>query len=192
MVRWQPPRSLSRVATELWPPERGHNRVPPARDFRHSNPVSTLLTLGRIDEGKVLVRKSASIAAIVLGALLVIGGVGTWIVVSGTLSDQQITTSEDACLPNRTVAGPFTAYCEAKVIERHTLESTGGLYYAEMDREDPLRQVAATSAFLQSSLFTSVLAFGVAAMAAGMGLLFILIGLGMRDVEQRTTPARTT
>jgi hypothetical protein len=137
-------------------------------------------------------RKISSIASIVLGVLMVVGGIATWFVVSDTLSDQQITTSEDACLPNRTVAGPFTAYCEAKVIEAHSLESTGGLYYAEMDREDPLRATAATASFLQASLFTSVVAFGVAAMAVGMGLLFILIGLGMRDVEQRTTPAPST
>jgi hypothetical protein len=138
------------------------------------------------------VRKVASIASIVLGVLMVIGGIATWVVVSNTLSDQQITTSEDACLPERTVAGPFTAYCEAKVIEKHALESTGGLYYAEMDREDPLRATAATASFLQASLFTSVLAFGVAAMAVGMGLLFILIGMGMRDVEMRTTTRTTT
>jgi hypothetical protein len=138
------------------------------------------------------VRKIASIAAIVLGVLMVIGGIATWVVVSNTLSDQQITTSEDACLPERTVAGPFTAYCEAKVIEKHALESTGGLYYAEMDREDPLRATAATASFLQASLFTSVLAFGVAAMAVGMGLLFILIGMGMRDVEMRTNSRTTT
>jgi hypothetical protein len=36
-------------------------------------------------------------------------------------------------------------------------------------------------------LFTSVVAFGSAAMAAGMGVVFILIGLGIRDVEQRTS-----
>ena len=136
----------------------------------------------------MFVRKTASIASIVLGVLLVIGAVGTWVIVSNTLSDQKITTSEDACLPNRNVAGPFTAYCEARVIDEHVLDSTNGLRYAEMDREDPLREVALTASFLQASLFTSVVAFGVAAMAAGMGLIFILIGLGMRDVEQRTSP----
>jgi amino acid transporter len=129
-------------------------------------------------------RKTASIASIVLGVLMVIGGIATWIVVSSTLSDQNIVTSEDACLPERSVADPFTAYCEAKVIEKHTLDSTGGLTYAELDREDPLRETALTSSFLQSSLFTSVVAFGVAAMAVGMGLIFILIGLGIRDVAQ--------
>jgi hypothetical protein len=132
-------------------------------------------------------RKASSIASIILGVLMVIGGIATWLVVSDTLSDQQIVTSDDACLPGRTVAGPFTAYCEAKVIEKHSLEATGGLYYAQMDREDPLRVTAATASFLQASLFTSIVAFGVAAMAVGMGIIFILIGLGIRDVDQRTS-----
>lgn len=136
-------------------------------------------------------RKIASIASIVLGIALVIGAIGTWVVVSNTLSDQNITTTEDACLPDRTVAGPFTAYCMAKVIETHTLETTGGLTYAELDREDPVRQVAMNSSFLQASLFTSVLAFGVAAMAGGMGVLFVLIGLGMRDVSSIAEPEKT-
>jgi len=132
-------------------------------------------------------RRTASIASIALGVLLVMGGIGTWVVVSNTLSNQKIVTSDDACLPGRAVTDPFTAYCQAKVIEKHTLEITGGLTYAELDQEDPLREVAMNSAFLQSSLFTSILAFGVAAMAVGMGVLFILIGLGIRDVSERTT-----
>jgi hypothetical protein len=132
-------------------------------------------------------RKAASITSVVVGILLVIGGIATWYLVSDTLAAQNITTSDDACLPGRTVADPFTAYCQAKVIEKHTLESTGGLYYAELDREDPLREVAMNSAFLQSSLFTSVVAFGVAAVAVLIGVLFVLIGLGIRDVAQRTT-----
>ena len=131
-------------------------------------------------------RRTASVASILLGILLVVGGIATWVVVADTLGDQQITTSDDACLPGRRVADPFTAYCEAKVIETHTLESTDGLYYAELERDDPRRETALTSSFLQASLFTSVLAFGVAAMAVGMGILFLLIGVGIRDVEERT------
>lgn len=131
-------------------------------------------------------RKVASIASVVLGALMVLGAGGTWWMVSSTLADQKITTSEDACLDGRTVRGPFTAYCQAKVIEKHTLDQTDGRTYAELDREDPLRETALTSSFLQSSLFTSVVAFGVAAMAGAIGVLFILIGLGMWDVAKRT------
>jgi hypothetical protein len=123
----------------------------------------------------------------VIGALLIVGGLATWITVSNTLAAQQITVSDDAsCLAGDDVDGPFSAYCEAKVIEKHALEATGGLYYAELDREDPLREVAASSSFLQASLFTSVVAFGVAGMAILVGVLFVLIGLGIRDVAELT------
>jgi hypothetical protein len=124
----------------------------------------------------------------VIGALLIVGGLATWITVSNTLAAQQITVSDDAsCLAGDDVDGPFSAYCEAKVIEKHALEATEGKTYAELDREDPLRAVAQSAAFLQSSLFTSVVAFGVAGMATLMGVVFVLIGLGMKDVEERTT-----
>jgi hypothetical protein len=132
-------------------------------------------------------RKTAYISSIVIGVALILGGLGTWILVSSTLADQNITVAEDAsCLKGDEVNGPFSAYCEAKVIEKHALDATNGLTYAELDREDPLRAVAQNAAFLQSSLFTSVVAFGVAAMAALVGVLFILIGLGMKDVGEKT------
>lgn len=132
-------------------------------------------------------RKTASVFSIIVGLLLIVGGAGTWILVSNTLGEQQITVADDAsCLAGDEVNGPFSAYCEAKIIETHTLEATGGLHYSELDREDPLRTTAANSAFLQSSLFTSVVAFGVAGMAILIGVLFILIGLGMRDVAGRS------
>ena len=130
-------------------------------------------------------RRLASIGSIVLGVVLVIGGIGTWAMVSSMLGDQRIETPSDACLPERQVTGPFTAYCQAQVIDEHALDATGGQTYAELDQDDPLRDVAMNASFLQASLFTSVLAFGVAAMAIGMGVLFVLIGLGMRDVKQQ-------
>ncbi|HEX9889913.1 MAG TPA: hypothetical protein VGA69_10575 [Nitriliruptorales bacterium] len=132
-------------------------------------------------------RKTASIASIVLGVLLVLGGASTWLLVSSTLGEQGIVTPDDACLPEREVNGPFTAYCQAEIIQEHTLSRTDGKTYAQLDREDPLRETAMQSSFLQASLFTSILAFGVSAMAVGMGLLFILIGLGMRDVREHLT-----
>jgi hypothetical protein len=54
-----------------------------------------------------------------------------------------------------------------------------------LEQDDPKRQTAQTASFLQASLFTSVVAFGVAAMAIAVGVLFILIGLGIRDVASR-------
>ena len=60
------------------------------------------------------------------------------------------------------------------------MDITGGLTYAELDREDPLRATAMDSAFLQASLFTSVVAFGVAAMAFVVGIVLTLIGFALR------------
>jgi hypothetical protein len=150
-----------------------------------------------IDE-RTPVRKTTYILSVVIGSLLIIGGVATWILVSTTLADQKITVSDDAdCLAGDEVDGPFSAYCQAKVIDKHALEATGGLRYAELDREDPQRETAMTASFLQASLFTSIVAYGVAAMAIAIGVLFILIGLGIRDVANRIremagrTPATT-
>jgi hypothetical protein len=137
-------------------------------------------------DGRTLMRRTASTLSVVLGSLLIIGGVATWILVSTTLADQKITVSDDAsCLAGDEVDGPFSAYCEAMVIDKHALAATGGLRYAELDQDDPKRQTAQTASFLQASLFTSVVAYGVAAMAIAIGVLFLLIGLGMRDVANR-------
>ncbi|MGD2061233.1 MAG: aromatic ring-opening dioxygenase LigA [Acidimicrobiia bacterium] len=131
-------------------------------------------------------RKVAYITSVVLGLILIIGGVTTWVIVSGELADQNITVSDDAsCAAGDDVNGPWSAYCEAEIINTHALEATGGLTYAELDREDPLRATAMNASFLRASLFTSVVAFGVAGMAILMGIVFMLIGLGMRDVGEK-------
>ena len=119
---------------------------------------------------------------------MIIGGIGTWILVSSTLDDQNITVAEDASFAaGDQVDGPISAYAQAEIIEKHALEATGGMTYAELDREDPLRNVAMNASFLQASLFTSVLAYGVSAMAVAGGVLFIMIGLGIRDVARVRT-----
>jgi hypothetical protein len=138
-------------------------------------------------------RTLASIGSIALGVLLIIASIATWVLVSSTLADQKIVTSEDAvCLPNTEVDGPFGAYCQAQTIDRNVREITDGLTYAELDREDERRGTAQSAAFLQASLFTSILAFGVAAMAFGMGVIFVLIGLGMRDVKEQIEVVQRT
>jgi hypothetical protein len=40
-----------------------------------------------------------------------------------------------------------------------------------------------TASFLQASLFTSVVAFGVAAMAAVLGVLLVIIGAAIRPLR---------
>ena len=129
-----------------------------------------------------------SIVLMVAGGFLIVAGIASFTMVSQTLAAERITVSEDACLGGSDVAGPFTAYCEAMIIEDHALEATGGKTYAELDREDPLRTVAMNGSFLRASLFTSVVAFGVSAMASGMGLLFLLIGVAIRSMGRTVVP----
>ena len=132
-------------------------------------------------------RKLAAITAIVVGIVMSIAGVVTWVVISTTLADQNITVAEDAnCAAGDDVNGPISAYCQADIIDQHTLNITGGKTYAELERDDPNRAVAMDSAFLQASLFTSVVAFGVAAMAFVLGIVLALIGFALR------APASTT
>ena len=132
-------------------------------------------------------RTIASITAILVGIIMAIAGVVTWVVISTTLSDQKITVADDAnCAAGDDVNGPISAYCQADVIDHHTKEITGGLTYAELDREDPNRQTAMDSAFLQASLFTSVVAFGVAAMAFVLGIVLTLIGFALRAPVRAT------
>ena len=126
-------------------------------------------------------RTIASITAIVVGIIMAIAGIITWVVVSTTLADQKITVAEDAnCAAGDGVNGPVSAFCQADIIDQHTLDITGGLTYAELDQEDPNRAVAMDSAFLQASLFTSVVAFGVAGMAFVLGIVLTLIGFALR------------
>ncbi len=128
-------------------------------------------------------QRAARIVAIItmlVGVLMSAAGATTWYMVQSNLADERITVSEDSPrFANDPVDGPLTAFQEAQMIEQHYLESTGGKTYAEIDREDPNRATAQTASFLRASLFTSVIAFGVAAMAFGLGLVLVLIGFGL-------------
>lgn len=115
-----------------------------------------------------------------IGVIMIVAGGITWYMVSDQLSDARITVADDAdMLAGDKVNGPFSAYAQAQVIDKHALDATGGKTYAELDREDPLRETAMNASFLRASLFTSVVAYGVAAMAIGLGLTLILIALAL-------------
>ena len=119
-----------------------------------------------------------AIFTLIAGAIMIVSGTATWVTVQSALADERITVSDDSPrFAGDAVDGPFTAYQEAQMIEQHYLESTEGKTYAELDREDPLRVTAMNASFLRASLFTSVVSFGVAAMATGVGIVFFLLGL---------------
>ena len=126
-----------------------------------------------------------AVLALVGGVILIGAGVVTWFVVRDQLADEQIVVSDDADnFAGDPVEGPFTAYAEAEVINEHALEASDGQTYAELDQDDPRRETVMTASFLRASLFTSVVAFGVAAFAGGMGLLMIIVGLALLAVDR--------
>lgn len=121
--------------------------------------------------------KILSIIVIVLGGLFAVSGVTAYVATTNVLSQQNITVAEDAnCLAGAVVNNPLAAWCQQDIISQHALKATGGKTYAEMDREDPLREVAMSGSTLRASLFTSVLAFAMSALVTVVGIVFILLG----------------
>jgi hypothetical protein len=126
-----------------------------------------------------------AILVIVGGAILSSAGAITWVVVTEQLSDEKIVVSDDADnFAGEKVDGPLTAYAEADIINEHALRETDGQTYAELDQDDPRRETVMTASFLRASLFTSVVSFGVAAFAFGLGLLLIVIGWALLRIDR--------
>ena len=129
---------------------------------------------------------AVGIVVMVVGVIFAVAGIVTYFLVSNELASENITVSKDAqYFAGKDVTGPFTAYSEAETISKHALEATGGKTYAELAKDDPLRDVAMQASFLRASLFTSVVAFGVAALAAVLGVMLVLIGWALRSLGRR-------
>jgi hypothetical protein len=130
------------------------------------------------------------ILIVLAGVILLGAGVATWFTVRDQLADENITVSEDSDhFAGDKVDGPFTAFAQADTIKKHALEASGGLTYAELPQDDPRRDTVMTASFLRASLFTSVVAFGVAALAAGLGVVFILLGIALMAIYRASRPA---
>jgi hypothetical protein len=123
------------------------------------------------------------IIVLVVGVIFAVAGVVTYVLVANELANENITVSADAkYFAGQSVNSPWTAWSEAETISKHALEATGGKTYAELDRDDPLRDTAMQASFLRASLFTSVVAFGVALLAAVLGVMLVLIGVSLRGL----------
>ncbi|MGC5169696.1 aromatic ring-opening dioxygenase LigA [Microbacterium sp. DT81.1] len=115
------------------------------------------------------------------GIALVVVGIIVWVAVSTQLRAENITIPDDAmAFQGQMVQGPMTAYVQADIIQRHAMEASGGQTYAQLAQDDPIRDTMMNASFLRASLFTSVVSFGVAAFAIGVGILFILLGWALR------------
>lgn len=135
--------------------------------------------------------KVVGILGILAGILLIVVGIVVWITVSMQLQAEKIVIPDDAmAFQGQVVAGPFTAYVQADIIQHHALEASGGQTYAELDREDPVRATMMNASFLRASLFTSVVSFGVAAFAIGIGILSIMFGWALHRLASAPVVVR--
>ncbi|MGV1007974.1 MAG: aromatic ring-opening dioxygenase LigA [Dermatophilaceae bacterium] len=127
--------------------------------------------------------RGIGLITMIVGVIFVVAGVLVYADVSKTLGEQQITVSSDAAaFAGQHVTQPWQAYSEAMTISEHASKIADGKAYAQLPQNDPDRQQLMTASFLQASLFTSVVAFGVAFMAAVIGAVFILVGVALRSV----------
>jgi hypothetical protein len=124
------------------------------------------------------------LAPAILGIVFIAGGV--YMILQGqdakdevrdAIYRENITTSEDASIPNQRVDDADTAEAQADVIEGHVLKITGGKTYAELDREDPNRAVVLNSVSLRTALNMAVMGFKVSGLVTGMGVFMIVIGI---------------
>lgn len=143
--------------------------------------------------------KIVGVLAIIAGFVMAIAGIATYVTVSQQLASENITVPGDAAfLAGDKVDGPFSAFAQADIINKHALAASEGKTYAELgslatqareagDEElaqqyTEQRATVMNASFLRASLFTSVVAFGVAALVIGLGVLFGLVGWALTSV----------
>jgi hypothetical protein len=129
------------------------------------------------------IRNRAWIGAIVFGVVLI--GAGLYMVreartahdeVRDTLAAERIVSAEDADIPLVAVTGPAEAKAQAEAIKAHMLKTTNGKTYAEMDRTDPNRALYLNSVTLRTALMESYMAFKIAELVQGVGLIVAALG----------------
>ncbi|MFT3887121.1 MAG: aromatic ring-opening dioxygenase LigA [Arachnia sp.] len=148
--------------------------------------------------------KTIGIVSIIAGIIMIVAGAFTYGTVAAQLKAENITVPNDAefmggMFKGKQVAGPLSAYAQADIINHHALAGTEGKTYAELgalankakdennqelaDKYTQQRQTVMNASFLRSSLFSSVIAFGVAALVMGLGLLFGLVGWALTSIR---------
>ena len=155
-------------------------------------------------------KKAFPIALMVLGLIFVGAGIYTANrgfdakdQVKQELLAQNITTPEDASIPNARVKDAKTAESMADIIDVHAREASGGKTYSELGRylaanggdtndaaaaakgadgkpvANPIRNTAFQGAALRTSLYTSVMAFNVADLVVGLGAMMLALGVAV-------------
>ena len=146
------------------------------------------------------------LAFLVGGVYTVTRGLDAKDKVQTQLVAQAITTPEDASIPNVPVNDAASAESMADIIGVHALEVGGGRTYAEFGRyltpdggdtsdealalkdeagnpvANPVRNVLFQASSLRTSLYTSVMAFNVADLVIGLGVMILVLGIAVGGV----------
>ena len=146
---------------------------------------------------------AVGIAFALAGVAVAGGGLYIRSFVGQQLAAQQITTPEDASIPNAPVTGIATALSMADIIQHHAADSSNGLSYAQMGRfavasGDPAgtntadaavadangkpvanqaRNTQLTAAGLVTALSLSAMAIGASYGAIALGVGFTVLGI---------------
>ncbi|MFH5824980.1 aromatic ring-opening dioxygenase LigA [Georgenia sp. AZ-5] len=148
------------------------------------------------------------LVAIIAGIVFILAGGVTWGLISANLTEQEITVAEDSpMLAGDEVNGPVSAFAEAQIINTHAMAATEGRTYAELgalvkeaeaagdaaaaEELQAQRTTVMNASFLRASLFTSVVAYGDAALVMGLGVLLTVVGWGFSSLARTTSPATT-
>ncbi len=134
-----------------------------------------------------IIRKNLWIGAIlfglvmfVLGGFFVAKGISTKAMITNALAQEKVTASTDSDRFGGSVGAPVvdakTAQAQADVIEYHSLNSSKGLRYSEMTRDDPARQTYLNGLVLRNSLSMATMGFGIADFAVAVGAVLMVIG----------------
>lgn len=134
-----------------------------------------------------------AILAMVIGLGSVLGGVFGATYTYQQAAAENITTPDDAILPEVPVRGPLSLYAQSDIITKHQLESTEGLRFSEMERMVPMLDEAtgdpvvdeagepvmvpneARNTWINATALTTALNLGL--MAYAMSAFAIVVGL---------------
>ena len=138
------------------------------------------------------------ILSLVVGIGSLAGGITGAVYTWNQAAAENITTPDDASIPEVPVRGPLSMYAQSAIITTHQLEITGGLRYAEMPRQVPQLDDAGNSVLdeagepvmipnaaraswinaiaLTTALNLGVMAYALAAFAVVVGITLTLSG----------------
>lgn len=146
--------------------------------------------------------KFVSLLIIIAGALMVVAGGVTWVLVYSQLKAEHITVAavtpnDPGRLAGKTVADPLTAYAEAAAINHQALDAAGGRTYAQLgDDANRLKATLASdglskaeiaknpdvltlAATRDAAMTSSFLRASLFTSVVSFGLATLVIGLGI-------------